>query len=103
VACLLRQRYAQPNQPKQSAIDLDNMLRLSLTARPAAFGGDVVLLQEIDDGAARTDYNDQLARLLPLLPPEYVCHTTAFYWKAAYVPHPRIHGGAGDPVKVPDR
>jgi len=56
---------------------------------------DVVLLQEVDDGAARTDYEDQLARLLPLLPPEYVCHTTAFYWKAAYVPHPRIHGAVG--------
>jgi endonuclease/exonuclease/phosphatase family metal-dependent hydrolase len=56
---------------------------------------DIVLLQEVDDGAARTDYEDQLARLLLLLPPEYICHTTAFYWKAAYVPHPRIHGAAG--------
>jgi len=56
---------------------------------------DVVLLQEVDDGAARTDYEDQLARLLPLLPREYVCHTTAFYWKATYVPHPRIHGAVG--------
>lgn len=56
---------------------------------------DLLLLQEVDDGAARTDYEDQLARLLPLLPPEYACHTTALYWKVAYVPHPRIHGAAG--------
>lgn len=56
---------------------------------------DLILLQEIDDGAARTDYEDQLARLLALLPPGYACRTEAFYWKAAYVPHPRIHGAVG--------
>ena len=56
---------------------------------------DLVLLQEVDDGAARTDYEDQLARLRPLLAPDYVCQTSAFYWQAAYVPHPRIHGAVG--------
>jgi endonuclease/exonuclease/phosphatase family metal-dependent hydrolase len=56
---------------------------------------DLVLLQEVDDGAARTDYEDQLARLRPLLPADYACQTAAFYWKAAYVPHPRIHGAVG--------
>ncbi len=56
---------------------------------------DVVLLQEVDHGAARTDYEYQLQRLLELLPSEYACHTSAFYWKAAYVPHPRIHGAVG--------
>jgi endonuclease/exonuclease/phosphatase family metal-dependent hydrolase len=64
---------------------------------------DVVLLQEVDNGAARTDYEDQLARLLTLLPPEYACHTTAFYWKAAYVPHPRIHGAAGMMLAIVSR
>ena len=56
---------------------------------------DLVLLQEVDNGAARTDYEDQLQRLLGLLTSEYACHVSAFYWKAAYVPHPRIHGAVG--------
>jgi endonuclease/exonuclease/phosphatase family metal-dependent hydrolase len=56
---------------------------------------DLVLLQEVDNGAARTDYEDQLLRLLRLLPSAYACHVSAFYWKAAYVPHPRIHGSVG--------
>lgn len=56
---------------------------------------DIVLLQEVDDGGCRTDYEDQLARLLALLPPEYSSHVSAFYWKAVFVPHPRILGSAG--------
>jgi endonuclease/exonuclease/phosphatase family metal-dependent hydrolase len=76
--------------PEDIAKTLGEVARVIRAENP-----DVVLLQEVDDGAARTDYTDQLARLLPLLPPEYICHTAAFYWKAAYVPHPRIHGAAG--------
>jgi endonuclease/exonuclease/phosphatase family metal-dependent hydrolase len=56
---------------------------------------DIILLQEVDDGSKRTDYEDQLARLLPLLPEEYVCHTSAFYMKARFVPHPRVMGALG--------
>lgn len=56
---------------------------------------DLIFLQEVHDGAKRTDNEDQLARLLSLLPDDYVCHTSAFYWKAAFVPHPRIMGSAG--------
>ena len=56
---------------------------------------DVILLQEVDDGAARTDGEDQLARLLTLLPDDYACTASAFYWKAAWVPHPRILGSVG--------
>lgn len=56
---------------------------------------DLVLLQEVDDGAKRTDYEDQAARLLTLLDSRYPCHTSAFYWKAAFVPHPRIWGAVG--------
>jgi len=56
---------------------------------------DMVLLQELDDGAKRTDHEDQLERLLSLLPPAYKCHSSAFYWKAKFVPHPRIMGAAG--------
>ena len=56
---------------------------------------DVILLQEVDDGAARTDGEDQLALLLDMLPGDYACHASAFYWKAAWVPHPRILGAVG--------
>jgi endonuclease/exonuclease/phosphatase family metal-dependent hydrolase len=53
---------------------------------------DIILIQEIDNGAERTGYEDQLARLQKLLPSEYACSTSAFDWWAAYVPHPRIRG-----------
>lgn len=57
---------------------------------------DVVLLQEVDDGATRTDGEDQLARLQELLGDDaYACHASAFYWRAAFVPHPRIMGSVG--------
>jgi endonuclease/exonuclease/phosphatase family metal-dependent hydrolase len=64
---------------------------------------DLVLLQEIDDDAARTDYENQLARLTTLLPPAYACQTEAFYWKAAYVPHPHIHGAVGMKLAILSR
>ena len=56
---------------------------------------DVILLQEVDDGASRTDREDQLARLLGMLPDDYACSASALYWKALFVPHPRIMGSAG--------
>ncbi|NJN67909.1 MAG: endonuclease/exonuclease/phosphatase family protein [Chloroflexaceae bacterium] len=56
---------------------------------------DLVLLQEVDDGAKRTDYEDQAARLQSLLGSRYPCSTSTFYWKAAWVPHPRIRGAVG--------
>ena len=56
---------------------------------------DVVLLQEVDDGADRTDGEDQLARLLELVGDAYPCHASAFYWQASFVPHPRILGSVG--------
>lgn len=56
---------------------------------------DVILLQEVDDGAARTYYHDQLDQLLKLLPKEYQNHTSSFYWKSAFIPHPAIMGKVG--------
>lgn len=56
---------------------------------------DIILLQEIDQGAGRTDHEDQIARLLEKLGPAYRCQTSAFYWKASYVPHPRVRGAVG--------
>jgi endonuclease/exonuclease/phosphatase family metal-dependent hydrolase len=56
---------------------------------------DIVLLQEVDDGARRTGYTDQLRALLSKLPPAYRCHTSTFYWRARFVPHRRIMGSVG--------
>ena len=56
---------------------------------------DIVLLQEIDDGAKRTGHMDQLRALLSRLPSAYRCHTSTFYWKARFVPHRRIMGAVG--------
>lgn len=56
---------------------------------------DIILLQEVDDGAKRTDHEDQLNRLLPLISSEYGCYSSTFYWKAKFVPHPRIMGAVG--------
>jgi endonuclease/exonuclease/phosphatase family metal-dependent hydrolase len=61
---------------------------------------DVVLLQEVDDGAARTDRQDQLSLLLARLDGRYPCHCSAFYWRAWYVPHPRIGGSAGMKLSI---
>ncbi|MEL7044595.1 MAG: endonuclease/exonuclease/phosphatase family protein [Pseudomonadota bacterium] len=55
---------------------------------------DIVLLQEVDDLAARTHMRDQTKALLKRLP-QYSAYTETFYWKAAYVPHPSIRGRVG--------
>lgn len=60
---------------------------------------DIILIQEIDDGAERTYYEDQMTRLTEMLP-EYPCYTSVFDWKSAYVPHPRIHGSVGWKVAI---
>lgn len=56
---------------------------------------DVILLQEVDDGADRTYRENQLERLLSLLPAGYDCHTSAYYWKASYVPERHVRGAVG--------
>jgi len=57
---------------------------------------DIVLLQEVHDGAKATDHQDQLAKLQNLLAEQaYPCSTSAFYWQADFVPHPNILGSVG--------
>ena len=56
---------------------------------------DIVLLQEIDVGAKRTDFEDQFSRLLYMLPQDYSVYVSSYYWKALFVPHPRIMGKVG--------
>ncbi len=61
---------------------------------------DIILLQEMDFNSKRTDYQDQLKELLNLLPEEYSSYTETFYWKAAFVPHPKIMGKVGMKLAV---
>ncbi len=56
---------------------------------------DILLLQEIDVGAKRTDYQDQGARLQALLEQDYPCQAGTYYWKSTFIPHPKIMGAVG--------
>ena len=76
--------------PEDIAVTLKRVANVIIDEDP-----DIVLLQEIDDGAKRTDHEDQLEKLLALLPETYCCYTSTFYWKAAFVPHPKIMGSVG--------
>lgn len=55
---------------------------------------DIVLLQEMDDNASRTGYMNQREELLKRLSEQYN-YAEAWYWKAAFVPHPKIMGRVG--------
>lgn len=57
---------------------------------------DVIFLQEVDDGAARTQKQNQAEKLFELLPAEqWPWVAEAFYWKSLFVPHPKIMGSVG--------
>lgn len=61
-----------------------------------AHNPDILLVQEFHDGAKATDYQDQLVLLQKALGNlAYPCTAQAFYWKADFVPHPRILGAVG--------
>jgi endonuclease/exonuclease/phosphatase family metal-dependent hydrolase len=61
---------------------------------------DILLLQELHDDAVRTDHEDQLKRLLDMLPAEYANYSEAFYWQADFVPLPQIMGSVGMKLAV---
>jgi len=61
---------------------------------------DIILLQEVDDGSKRTDHEDQQAELLKLLPPEYQCTASAWYWKVKFNIHPKILGSNGMKLSI---
>jgi endonuclease/exonuclease/phosphatase family metal-dependent hydrolase len=71
----------------------------STVARIGAFiadaNPDFILLQEVDSGARRTAYLDEIALLRDALPKELRNHVSTFYWKSKFVPHPKIMGSAG--------
>ncbi|MCH1912041.1 endonuclease/exonuclease/phosphatase family protein [Leptospira noguchii] len=56
---------------------------------------DVILFQELHDGAENTFREDQLERILSKISSAYVCRSEAFYWKSTFVPHPKILGSVG--------
>ena len=85
--------WSGPHERPSSA-DLENTLKATAHIIKDE-DPDIILLQEVDDGARRTGCVDQLHALLSRLPKSYCCHTSAFYWKATFVPHHRIMGAVG--------
>ena len=76
--------------PEDMAFSLDEVARVIRDEQP-----DVVLLQELDDGAKASDYQNQLKLLQERLTDLYPCSAHAFDWKADFVPEPHIFGSVG--------
>ncbi len=72
------------------AFSLDEVARVIRDEQP-----DLVLLQELDDGAKASDYQDQLKLLQERVADLYPCSASAFDWKADFVPEPHIYGSVG--------
>ena len=76
--------------PEDMAFSLDEVARVIRDEQP-----DVVLLQELDDGAKASDYQNQLKLLQERVTDLYPCSAHAFDWKADFVPDPHIFGSVG--------
>jgi endonuclease/exonuclease/phosphatase family metal-dependent hydrolase len=76
--------------PEDMAFSLDEVARVIRDEQP-----DLVLLQELDDGAKTSDYQNQLKLLQERLADLYPCSTHAFDWKADFVPDVHIFGSVG--------
>ena len=72
------------------AFSLDEVARVIRDEQP-----DLVLLQELDDGAKASDYQNQLKLLQERLADLYPCSAHAFDWKADFVPDVHIFGSVG--------
>lgn len=72
------------------AYTLDEVVRVIRDEAP-----DIVLLQEVDDGAAATGEQDQQALIGARLADLYPCSIAAFDWKARFDPNPHVFGSAG--------
>jgi endonuclease/exonuclease/phosphatase family metal-dependent hydrolase len=55
---------------------------------------DFLLLQEVDSGARRTGYLDEVTLVRDSLPFDLRNYVTADYWRSKFVPHPKIWGAA---------
>jgi endonuclease/exonuclease/phosphatase family metal-dependent hydrolase len=80
------------------AHDLDEVVRVIRDEQP-----DLVLLQELDDGAKATGYQNQLALLQQRLVDLYPCSAEAFDWKAEFVPDADIFGSVGRKLAILSR
>jgi endonuclease/exonuclease/phosphatase family metal-dependent hydrolase len=76
----------------------DQVARLIREEKP-----DLVLLQEVDEGARRTGQLDQTKLLLDRLGDAYPCRAETFYWKAAFVPDSHLMGSVGMKLVVLSR
>ncbi|MBV8533663.1 MAG: endonuclease/exonuclease/phosphatase family protein [Verrucomicrobia bacterium] len=61
---------------------------------------DFVLFQEVDCGARRTAYHDEVALLRGAMPAEIRNHVSTFYWKSKFVPHLKIMGSVGTKLVI---
>ncbi|MGV8921165.1 MAG: endonuclease/exonuclease/phosphatase family protein [Pseudomonas sp.] len=76
--------------PEDTAYNLDEVARVIRDEQP-----DIVLLQEVNDNAKNTDYDNQLGLLRERVADLYPCTAEAFYWKADFIPNPHIYGSVG--------
>ncbi|MBU6960672.1 endonuclease/exonuclease/phosphatase family protein [Pseudomonas sp. CVAP len=76
--------------PEDMAFSLDEVARVIRDEQP-----DLVLLQELDDDAKASGYQNQLKLLQERLADLYPCSTHASDWKTDFVPDPHIFGSVG--------
>ena len=76
--------------PEDMAFSLDEVTRVIRDEQP-----DIVLLQEVDENAKSSAYQDQLKLLQERLADLYPCSSQAFDWKADFVPNLHIFGSVG--------
>lgn len=86
------ENHGSDTRPSEAdlARTLDEAVRVIRAERP-----DVLLLQEVDNGARASAYQDQLALLRERLADLYPCAAQAYTWKASFVPDRHILGSAG--------
>ena len=79
----------KPTQ-EDMAFSLDEVARVIRDENP-----DIVVLQELDDNAKTSDYQNQFKLLQERVADLYPCSARAFDWKADFVPQPHIFGSVG--------
>ena len=72
------------------AFSLDEVARVIRDEEP-----DIVMLQELDDGAKASDYQNQFKLLQERVSDLFPCSAHTFDWKADFVPEPHIFGSVG--------
>ena len=81
---------------RDTLVDPDDVRKTvaAISAFLAEENPDFVLLQEVDAGARRTGYLDQVELLLNSLPTDLRNCVATPYWKSRFVPHPKVMGSA---------